>query len=259
MVLDCLRSSVVRPDQMFVLTPSFEMSPQPRSAPEREEERAASERSVRLSARPGWSRSLVQREHASEHGELLLDPAGVTMLAEYSSRAVNHARLYGACASGELQAVAHLLEVAEASHRTLDTSAALMRACSAGHDPVAHFLIEHGASVAFADHDGFTALLEASAEGHLACVRLLLERKACASWCAVGGTSALKLACDNGRREVAALLCDYGASPHQRTDGSETVLMSASRMATSGFGSGCVQLLLERDAQVRRALASSRQ
>ena len=239
---------------MFVLTPAFEMTPQLQVTPEREEEQVAADLAPRLSARPGWARSLVREESTSERE----DPSDSPLETRESPlpherrcpRTVDHARLYGACASGDLNALQDLLDGARAHSLALDTSAALMRACSAGHDQLASLLIEHGASVTYADHDGFTALLEASGEGHLACVSLLLERKACANWCAVGGTGALKLACDNGHREVAALLCDHGASPHQRTDGSETVLMSASRMATSGFGSGCVRLLLERSAQV---------
>ena len=69
----------------------------------------------------------------------------------------------------------HGADVAAARH---DGSTALMFAAEGGHEAVAQLLLQHGADVAAANNDGLTALMCAAGGGHEAVAQLLLQHGA---------------------------------------------------------------------------------
>ena len=181
---------------------------------------------------------------ASAMSERTYEPSAASAMSERTREW--SARLSAACDLGRLAGVEDALR----SGANPDTHEVLHRAAAAGRADVVARLLDHGASVDLPDSDGVTALLEACGNGHLDVVCLLCEHGASVSR-SDGVTHALKRACDNGHERVAQmLLSEFGASPHQMDDYGESVLVSAARMATCGFGAGCVRLLLDEHADV---------
>ena len=104
---------------------------------------------------------------------------------------------------------------------------ALMRAVAENQTPVAHLLLESGASVSARSKNGFTALLFASQQGHIDTARLLLSAGADVNESApdgIGGhtnamtkfvpdtdAAALLVAIDSGHADMAHFLLELGA------------------------------------------------
>jgi len=73
-------------------------------------------------------------------------------------------------------------------------------------------LVEHGATIDYADSDGWTALIWAASNGHEAVMKLLVEHSAPVDSKDNYGRTALLHAAQNGHEAVVRLLLEHGAA-----------------------------------------------
>jgi hypothetical protein len=101
---------------------------------------------------------------------------------------------------------------------------------------------------------GFTALHCAVAGGHVEACRLLLDAGSKVSTTSASRRSALWTACIKGSREVALLLLERGADPHQAPQGSESAFDALRRIG----GTAAKELRAEITARTAGESATSR-
>ena len=130
-----------------------------------------------------------------------------------------------------------------------DGDTALMSAAQGGHEAVAQLLLQHGADVAAAKDNGFTALMCAALGGHEAVAQLLLQHGADVAAAMNDGLTALMLAAVGGHEAVAQLLLQHGADAAAASNDGVTALMSAAQ----GGHEAVAQLLLQHGADVAAA------
>ena len=137
-------------------------------------------------------------------------------------------------------------DVRAANH---DGVTALMLAAEGGHEAVAQLLLQHGADVAAASNDGATALMLAAQGGHEAVAQLLLQHGADVAAASNDGATALMLAAQGGHEAVAQLLLQHGADVAAAMNDGATALM----LAAQGGHEAVAQLLLQNGADVAAA------
>ena len=120
----------------------------------------------------------------------------------------------------------------------------LMIACHNGDQETARLLLDRGAVVDQANHQGRTPLWAACWNGHEAIVQLLLDRGAAINLADFAGKTPLWLACRYGHEATAQLLLSRGAAVDVANEDGETPLWVACH-----FGNDVIaQFLMERGA-----------
>jgi ankyrin repeat protein len=107
---------------------------------------------------------------------------------------------------------------------------ALIHAAAGGHVAAMELLVEHGADVNAAAHDGCTSLMIAASKGYVAVIELLVKCGADVNAVTDVGSTALMEAAVRGQMVAMGLLLKHGADVHAaRDDGLTSLQMAASK------------------------------
>ncbi|KAI9207399.1 ankyrin repeat-containing domain protein [Polychytrium aggregatum] len=128
----------------------------------------------------------------------------------------------------------------------------LLIAVGSGNLDVLRYVLEHctkhdAGLIDQADHEGTTPLMSAAANGNLGVVKFLLEKGANAGLVNSQGKTALMIACQNGERDIAEVLCPTSKSVIDHFDASN---QSALFSAISVSDLGLVRLLVTNGASL---------
>src|ERR1700728_234042 len=194
--------------------------------------------------------------------ELTPEPSGhekqtvtIAMLNDWLAHGANvNVELNNAVLADDLVRVAYLLDKKHASIDAQDLlgETPLHHAMVRRSEPMIKFLLDHGASVAATDRDGWSPLMTAAWTDDAAAVKLLAAHKADPNFAGPGNLTPLAIALEYGKEAAAVALVENGADyTHPMGDAGYTPLM----LAVAGHSESAAKAMIQKGADVNASNA----
>ena len=179
----------------------------------------------------------------------------IAMLNEWLAHGANvNVELNNAVIADDTVRVAYLLQKKHAAidAQDLQGETPLHHALVRGSQPMIRLLLDHGASVAATDRDGWSPLMTAAWADDAGAIKLLVAHKGDPNFAGPGNLTPLAIALEYGKDAAAVALVESGADlTRPMGDAGYTPLM----LAVAGHSEAAAQALIQKGADVNAANA----